>query len=403
MPLMRDLELTPEAELLIAGCTPAAQAAPSFLDRPRPGIDWDAVCRLATAHRVAPILYRRLSADCAERVPADALERLKREFHRNLLRARYLAGELAKLMDALESSGIEALTYKGPTLALMAYGDAAMRQFVDLDVLVRDTDVAMAAKVLAAQGYSRATDYNPRDTTVLKECEDAFFGKDGIGVVDLHWRIMPRNFPFAPEPAALLAGARRIAIGHSAVMTLSHAHMMLVLCAHSTKHGWVSLSDLCDIAGMVRANRAADWSEALEKAGPIGARRMVLVGFHLAHELLGAEFADGIVRIARDDRKVTELAGRVARRLLAPRAEVEPLSQPWLVPLLSIERTGQRVRYCVDRALAPTDKESKFVALPRALLPLHYLTRPMRLGLKLKDHLAARLRAPRARPHAKAR
>ncbi len=402
---MRDLELTPEAELLLAGCAnpPAAQAVSSLLDRPRQAIDWSSVCRLATLHRVVPILYRCLSADCADRVPADALERLKREFHRNLLRARYLSGELAKLMDALEASGIQALTYKGPTLALMAYGDVAMRQFGDLDVLVRDTDVATVAKVLAAQGYSRAIEYDVRDTTVRKECEDAFFGKDGIGVLDLHWQIMPRNFPFAPEPAALLAGAQRIAIGDSAVRTLSPADMMLVLCAHSTKHGWVHLSNVCDIAGMVRANRDTDWGATLEKAAPIGARRIVLVGFHLAHELLGAELPDDLVRMARDDRKVTALAGRVARRLFAPQAEVTPLSQPWLIPLLSIERTGQRISYCVDRALAPTDKESKFVALPRALRPLHFLTRPIRLGLKLKDNLAARLRASSARPRAKAR
>jgi len=397
---MSDLGLAPEAELLLRCCANplAGRAAPRVLDLLGQSIDWDAVYRLAIRHRVAPMLYRYIStncasSDCAGRVPQPVLERFKREFNRNLLRGRYLTGELARLMRALESNGIEALTYKGPALALMLYGDVAVRQFADLDVLVRDSEVGKAARVLAGQGYSRATDYDISETSVIRECEDVFCNQDGLGILDLHWRIMPRHFPFAPEPDSLFAGARRIAIGEAAVLTLSPVDMLLVLCVHSTKHGWMNLSNVCDIAGMVRANREADWAEVLDKARPIGAQRMVMLGFNLARELLGAEFPAAIARMAQDDRRVIALTRRVIRQMFLRPADVTHLSEPWMVPLLSIERAGQRVRYCFDRALAPTNEESRFLPLPRFLLPLHYLTRPVRLVLKLRKYLTARLRA----------
>ncbi len=402
---MRDFQFTPEAELLLACCANplAAQAAPRVLELLHQPIDWDAACRLACRHRVAPMFYRSLSSNCADLIPAAVLERLKREFNRNLLRARYLTGELVRLMRALESNGIEALAYKGPALALMLYGDVALRQFADLDVLVRDSEVGKAAQVLAGQGYARATNYNLNETTVIRECEDVFCNKDGLGILDLHWRIMRRHFPFAPEPDSLFAGARRIAIGETGVLTLSPTDMMLVLCVHSTKHGWMNLSNLCDVAGMVLANRHADWAEVIDKAEPIGARRMVLVGFSLARALLGAEFPATIVRIVQDDRRVVALTRRVIRQMFLRRADSTPLSEPWLVPFFSIERTGQRVRYCFERALAPTKEETRFFPLPRFLLPLHYLTRPVRLAVKLRKHLAARFAASARSAREKAR
>ena len=396
---MRDLQLAPEAELLLTCCANplAGQPARRVLDLLGQSIDWDAVYRLAIRHRVAPMLYRYISTNCASsdcmgRVPQSVLERLKREFHRNLLRTRYLTGELVRLMHALESNGIEALTYKGPTLALMLYGDVALRQFVDLDVLVRDSEVGKAAQVLAGQGYSRAADYNLNETAVIRDYEDVFRNQGGLGILDLHWRII-NYLPFAPESDSLFAGARRIAIGETAVLTLSPADMMLVLCLHSTQHGWVNLSHPCDIAGMVRANPDVDWAEVLDKAGPLGAQRMVLLGFNLARELLGAEFPATIARMAQDDRRVIALTRRVIGQMFLRPADVTPLSEPWIVPLLSIERAGQRVRYCFERAFAPTRAEAKFFPLPRFLLPLHYLTRPVRLVLKLVKYLAARLGA----------
>ncbi len=399
---MSDLRLAPEVEFLLTCCANplAGQPAPRVLDLLGQSIDWDAVYRLAIRHRVAPILYRYISTNCASsdcvgRVPQPVLERLKREFHRNLLRTRYLTGELVRLMRALESNGIEALTYKGPALALMLYGDVALRQFVNLDVLVRDSEVEKAARVLAGQGYSRATDYNLNEMGVIQDYEDVFCNQGGLGILDLHWRIM-NHFPFAPESDSLFAGARRIAIGEAAVLTLSPADMMLVLCLHSTKHGWTDLSNPCDIAGMVRANRDVDWAKVLDKAGPLGAQRMVMLGFNLARELLGVEFPAAIARMAQDDRRVIALTRRVIRQMFLRQADVTPLSEPWMVPLLSIERAGPRIRYCFERAFAPTREETRFFPLPRLLLPLHYLTRPVRLVLKLRKYLAARF-APSAR------
>jgi hypothetical protein len=62
-----------------------------------------------------------------------------------------------------------------------------------------------------------------------------------------------------------------------------------------------------------------------------------------------------------------------------------------MVPLLAIEGTGARMRYCVDHALTPSLTEARSLRLPRALWPLHYVTRLARLVSKLQRYLIARM------------
>ena len=69
-------------------------------------------------------------------MPADAREELEGRAQANRLRDLELTGELARLLDRFRRDGIAAVPYKGPVLAAQAYGDVALREFVDLDILV---------------------------------------------------------------------------------------------------------------------------------------------------------------------------------------------------------------------------------------------------------------------------
>ena len=48
-----------------------------------------------------------------------------------------MSAELIRIMKLLEKNDIKALAFKGPVLSQMVYGDITLRQYVDLDVLIR--------------------------------------------------------------------------------------------------------------------------------------------------------------------------------------------------------------------------------------------------------------------------
>jgi hypothetical protein len=116
-------------------------------------IDWTYLLQLALAHRVMPSLHSALNSTCPDAVPAPILERLRDYFYANVGRNLFLTQKLLELLQAFESHGIPAIPYKGPTLAALIYGDLALRQIGDLDILVREPDYEKARRLLISKHF----------------------------------------------------------------------------------------------------------------------------------------------------------------------------------------------------------------------------------------------------------
>ncbi len=145
----------PETELLlccarISSDSSRAEQLRALLHK---DLDWAVLRRIAHQHGVVPLVYWRLSNTCPEAVPTAVLDRLRGDIHANSLRNLSLTRELLRLLNLFEAQGIFAIPYKGPALAAFAYGNLALRQFADLDILVRKHDVPRAKEVFISAGY----------------------------------------------------------------------------------------------------------------------------------------------------------------------------------------------------------------------------------------------------------
>ena len=145
----------PEVELLLccARISSPSERAAQIRAVLRKEIDCTNLLRTARAHGVIPLLYWRLSKTCPEAVSTAVLDRLRGDFHANSLRNLSLTRELLKLLNLFEAQGITAIPYKGPAPAAFAYGNLALRQFADLDILIRKHDVPRAKEVFISAGY----------------------------------------------------------------------------------------------------------------------------------------------------------------------------------------------------------------------------------------------------------
>src|SRR6185503_8502263 len=107
--------------------------------------------------------------------------------HTNLL----LTGELIKLLDSLDARGIPVIPLKGPTLAVRAYGDIGLRQFSDLDVLVRQSDVSRIQALLIENGFTPHQRLTSAQDAALQrfDCSCNFISKHGVAL-DVHWGLV---------------------------------------------------------------------------------------------------------------------------------------------------------------------------------------------------------------------
>ena len=102
-------------------------------------LDWKRLLQLAGHHAVIPQLYQRLSAS---NVIPQALPLLQQHYEANARQTLWLTRELLRILSHLQRNSIETLPYKGPVLAEILYGNVALRQFSDLDLLIHEADLA---------------------------------------------------------------------------------------------------------------------------------------------------------------------------------------------------------------------------------------------------------------------
>jgi hypothetical protein len=388
--LLDHSDLAPEAALVLCCATTAPTPARTALasDLALRVRSWERVVEIAKRHAVFPLIHRYLSLECASVMPAEAMSKLRMQSQMIALHNRHLTTELVRLTGLLKADGITAVAFKGPVLAAMAYGSIDLRQFVDLDILVRQGDLPRIAEILTAEKYlSPHTRREGLATGYFQEYEDAFSAAGRMGAIDVHWKTTPRSFRFAPDEEFFWSRAQDVEFEFGSVTAIAPEDLLLFICVHAAKHGWVQLGSICDVAETIRARPAIDLMAILDQATTLGSRRIFLTGIYLAHELVGAPIPEDIVAIARNDRAVRALARRIALQLFNQASQRDTQLDPWMVPIRSIEGPPARIYYVVRRLLAPTMGDYELIPLPRALFPLYWAIRPFRMAVQYGPRL----------------
>lgn len=116
-------------------------------------VDWPRLIELAERHGLLPLVSHHLTASFGPTVPGSVREELHARARALVGRNLMMTSELIRVVRRLETYGIPALPYKGPALALTAYGSLALRAFDDLDLLVARRHVRDATRLMLEDGY----------------------------------------------------------------------------------------------------------------------------------------------------------------------------------------------------------------------------------------------------------
>lgn len=363
--------------------------ASSFKTSPKDVVDWSALLRLASRHKVVPLLYRSLQENCMNVVPETVAGRLETLYRSVLSRSLFLTGELVRLLKLFEANGIISIPLKGQVLAFSLYGDVAMRQSVDIDILVQEEDYRPAERLLLSLGYRPQYKYtftSRHEKVHMNSINELAFTltRDDVMVkVELHWDMIARNFPFHQTFEGILARHTSVSIAGTTVATLSMEDLLLYLCAHSSMHNWGCLQWICDVAQLVRIQATTmDWGRVMQQAKTSGSQRMLFIGLFLANDILGAPIPHEILQKIQHDPLTVKLAMQVRSKLLNGTLVAPGTFEKMLFKLQVMEYVQDRVSYCIWEITTPTPVDWMSIPLPDTLFPLYYVLRPMRLSGK---------------------
>lgn len=333
-----------------------------------------------------PLAYRRLNETAGAIIPEYALQELKLAYEQNAARNLILTNELAQMTQALDENGIQSIAYKGPVLAVLAYGDTALRRFVDLDLMVRRENVQRAAEVLATRGYHPAKNLtSDQEALLLQTQHNLQFVSDSRVVVELHWQVSSQLFASSVTAEELWNNLETIGVSGFPVKSFSIEDLLFSLCVHGSRHLWERLAWIADIAHLLEVRPEIDWSALVARARMANAERMFLLGLYLASDLLHSQLPDIVSKKISQDKVIVQLANTITATLFDGPEPHQATTLQILAYNLRVRRgLRSRLQYFLF-TLAPTERDVSLFTVPARWRLAYYLLRPFRILAKRRE------------------
>jgi hypothetical protein len=367
-----------EHELLLS-CAPTramARCAARVQAILRGNVDWEYLVSLAIRHGVEPLLWHMLSTLAPRDVPVEVSQQLSGRVAASAMYSHLLAQRLGELVHVMETDRIRALAFKGPTLAVLAYGDLSLRVFQDLDLVVHRNDFDHARCLLARQGYQLAADYG---------WEATYIGGSGVSI-DIHQAMTPDVFPVPVDFDGWWRRRQVVEMDGVVAPTLSFEDLLLVLAIQVARDSWdakLRLAKLCDIAQLVTATDELDWRAVRREATRLHVYGMLVFAVHLAAALLDMSVLEHAAQLTTPSRSARVLVSQERARLFDDPGERDPTRFRGAAFHYHVrERLRDKLwPFWVNGVpIAPNEQDRAVVRLPRPLAPLYYLIRPIRLA-----------------------
>ncbi len=344
-------------------------------------VDWDYLLWEAEENSITPLLERHLSAVAPGAAPPTAQEQLKKTCRANTVRCLYLTAELINILRLFQSQNIPVIPYKGPVLAAQAYGDVALREFEDLDIILRQSDIPKAHEIVVSLGYKPKFDWilSPGAAASLVPGEYNYRDEARRAMVELHTEITLRHFPVKPDLDAFIRNLTPVKLSDRDVLTFTAEDLLPMLCIHGSKDFWERLSWIADLNELVQSHPALDWDRVLRFAQPLHAARMLNLGLALAVTVLGLSLPPEVSARVHSDHVAGQVAGEVRERLMArPFRTLDAAGRFRFRKRMLVEKL-LGWRYAMRLAVVPSEDDWQMVRLPGALAPLYIALRPLRL------------------------
>ena len=294
----------------------------------------------------------------------------------------------------LEHRGIAALAFKGPVAALAAYGDLALRQYQDIDLIVHDQDLLKTVNLLV---FVDSRSQLVRAVLTIRKMSPVTMKSPWLRRINPTslifigaWLRSGQGSSFRTSSECGIAW-RPSSCLQEAFHTFCREDLFVALCCHGAKHRWGRLKWLLDIAEILRSPVDLNWNrvETITFERPL-ARAAISLAIFLSHDLLNAPMPAALpngFEVTARTRSVAEgIRAEIFTHGRTPGIDHNHTTLPelegsilaWIQYLWATYP-----RWFFEHAIVRIDaKDRKLISLPQQLDFLYYIVRPIRLVAK---------------------
>ena len=272
-------------------------------------LDWDHILDGARRHRVASLLLSGLQGSGSPHLPQRVVSELRQQAISAAKESLAQMAEIGRLAPMFARAGIRVLGLKGVVLSSQLFGNPALRNPRDIDLLVSPDEFVSAESVLLEAGYHRsgAILSQRQNAAYRRWIKDVGYVNSVTGIrLELHHRLTDNPSLLPCEFDMLWRERDQVELAGVTIAGLPCDKLALYLCAHGAGHCWEELRWLVDFAAAL-TRQSSSRERILESANQVGLGAAMLHALTLAHDWLGLPIDEAQLARARADRHVAHL------------------------------------------------------------------------------------------------
>lgn len=272
-----DLEIQLLLQIVKGGKAPALS----------PPFDNGRLMDLALRHRVGYYLMQ-YAQQHKELFSPQQITGLDERCRQSALRSLRQLSEVKRIAEALTRERIGFACIKGLQLSRMVYGREALKESVDIDIMLTDSgDLMKVHDLLNSIGYTRSNlnQYKgrlKRRIFLIAKREIHYFSRETRCAIDLHVRPGANTYLTTRYFNGFLSTLKTDDLEGTTVPVLPDEAYLAYLCYHGSLHRYSRLAWLLDIRAFLKVKSSTlDYSKLMHTARQIHAERHVCLTFLL--------------------------------------------------------------------------------------------------------------------------
>ncbi len=252
--------------------------------------DWNAFAVQVVKRGVSGFIVKKMSLlKNNNHIPHDTFLQIKQAYLQTVHRSVLLFGHFSKVVNALQRAEIEVIALKGVYLSDHLYTEIGLRQFSDIDLLIRPDKTLQAVEILQSLGYKykeavpvsefirQKSDYVHLPPMILNGAS-----------IELHVKLHRGGEKYNVNIDRVFATKIQASINGNEVYALDTMHQLIHIAVHAHKHfeeGNVNFSSFMDLANLVDTMPDDFYSKSFERLCEVyGVTEIVFRYLLLVHE-----------------------------------------------------------------------------------------------------------------------
>jgi hypothetical protein len=338
-------------------------------------------------HRLSQLAYINLKTynefcNCHSeyhKIPDSIIDRLRIIYFSNAVRNEYLLQELVSINELLNENNIEVINWKGPALALQAYGDLSLRRFQDLDIWIKYNDFEKTREILTKNGFKDCLE-DIKEANL--NCRGEYFHPIKKYMIEFDCYMLFAKVKIEYKYKESFDNASILALNSHSIKSFSTIENLFFVCFHGMKHYWKRQIWLTDAVALFEATT----EDVLKELDSFYQKDIIIFTLYLGYTKLNLDVPEEIHK--RFDIRAYKKELKALVKFRHCKYFINYYQTKLIYRLIKGDENKKNLKKMLKyyrpykilfRLMLPSQTDYNFMKLPKLLYPLYFAIRPLRV------------------------